>query len=79
MNTRAGGHFLVVCSANQCRSPLAASILGARCDELELGILVDSAGVRAVDGIPATPPTHDAAASLGLDVTPTAAVRSRPR
>jgi protein-tyrosine phosphatase len=66
---RVGGHFLVVCTANQCRSPLAAAILQARCDSLELEILVDSAGVQAVPGIPATPPTVDAAASLGLDLS----------
>jgi protein-tyrosine phosphatase len=75
MTGRSGGHFLVVCSANQCRSPLTAAMLGARCDQLELGILVDSAGVQAIRGVPATPPTIDAAAGLGLDLS---AHRSRP-
>ena len=69
MSERPAGHFLVVCSANQCRSPLTAAILDARLEALDLGIMVDSAGVGAMSGNPATPPTLDAARSLGLDLS----------
>ena len=68
MTERAGGRFLVVCTANQCRSPLGAAILGAAIEALDLGITVDSAGVNARPGSPATAPTVEAAATLGLDL-----------
>jgi protein-tyrosine phosphatase len=69
MNDRAAGRFLVVCSANQCRSPLAAAILQARCDELDLGVAVESAGAAAEPGHPATVSTLQAADGLGLDLS----------
>ncbi len=70
-----GGHFLVVCTANQCRSPLGAAILDAACAGVGLDVLVDSAGVAAMPGSPATLQTVEAAAALGLDLS---THRSRP-
>jgi low molecular weight protein-tyrosine phosphatase len=69
MNDRAAGRFLVVCTANQCRSPLAAAILQTHCDALELGVAVDSAGAAAEAGHPATLSTLQAAGGLGLDLS----------
>jgi tRNA threonylcarbamoyl adenosine modification protein (Sua5/YciO/YrdC/YwlC family) len=55
--------ILFVCTGNTCRSPMAAGfcrkfisdILGCPVDELdELGYKVDSAGIAALDGIPAS-------------------------
>jgi len=55
---------LFVCTANQCRSPLAAALLRAHAPELT----VESAGVQA-DGVsPATPSTIDAARMLHIDL-----------
>lgn len=62
-------HILVVCTANQCRSPLAAAALRATAAERSLGVEVTSAGIQAIDGMPATPPTADAARRIGLDLS----------
>jgi protein-tyrosine phosphatase len=70
--------ILVVCTANQCRSPLAAVALQERADAAGLPIRVRSAGVSAVPGIPATPPTVDAARKLGLDLSEHASVPLDP-
>jgi protein-tyrosine-phosphatase len=61
-------HILVVCTANQCRSPLGAVILGAHAATRALPVEVASAGSQAVPGMPATPPTIDAARRLGHDL-----------
>jgi protein-tyrosine phosphatase len=61
--------ILVVCSANQCRSPLTAASLARRARDADLPVLVMSAGAQAVPGHPATPPTVDAARRIGLDLS----------
>jgi protein-tyrosine phosphatase len=59
-----GERVLFVCTANQCRSPLAAALLTARAPAL----VVQSAGVQA-DGVsPATPSTIDAGRALHVDL-----------
>jgi protein-tyrosine phosphatase len=60
--------ILVLCTANQCRSPLAAAALRARLARRDPALMVESAGLGA-DGFPATPPTLDAARALGFDLT----------
>jgi protein-tyrosine phosphatase len=60
--------ILVVCSANQCRSPLAAASFSARAAQRRLPVEVASAGTHAVAGIPATRSTVDAARKVGLDL-----------
>jgi protein-tyrosine phosphatase len=60
---------LVVCTANQCRSPLGAAVLAQRLAPRDLGVTVASAGTHALDGIPATEATVAAAALLGLDLS----------
>lgn len=60
--------ILVICTANQCRSPLAAAVLRTRLAHRDPTVAVESAGLGA-DGFPATPPTVDAAAALGLDLS----------
>jgi protein-tyrosine phosphatase len=61
--------ILVVCTANQCRSPLAAA--GFRARAVDRGLVVDvfSAGIQAMPGLPATPPTIDAARRIGWDLS----------
>ena len=61
-------HILVVCTANQCRSPLAEAALRAHASERSLSVIVTSAGVQAMPGLPATPPTVYAAQRIGLDL-----------
>jgi protein-tyrosine phosphatase len=61
--------ILVVCTANQCRSPLTASALEQRAAEAALPVLVQSAGITARPGLSATPDTIKAARSLGRDLS----------
>lgn len=58
---------LVVCTANQCRSPIAGAVLRGEVDLLGLPVEVITAGFRAT-GSPATPPTIEAAQELGFDL-----------
>jgi protein-tyrosine-phosphatase len=61
--------ILVVCSANQCRSPMTAGALGRRAAEAGWIVKVSSAGTRAMPGYPATPPTVEAARKIGFDLS----------
>ena len=61
--------ILVVCTANQCRSPLAAAVLRARLFSRAVDVNVESAGLGD-SGYPATPPTIEAAARAGFDLSP---------
>lgn len=58
---------LVMCTANQCRSPLATALLRRRLDERGLSVEVLGAGLGEA-GHPATAPTVEAAARVGLDL-----------
>jgi protein-tyrosine phosphatase len=64
--------ILIVCMGNICRSPLAQAILqeeaGRRAGP-EAPVSVRSAGVRGLDGRPATTEMRDEAARLGLDLS----------
>ena len=59
---------LFVCAGNTCRSPLAAALL-RRALGAESGVRVESAGVVAVPGSPATRHAQDVAQRAGLDLT----------
>lgn len=45
---------LVVCLANQCRSPMAEHLLASKLSRAHADIEVSSAGIEAVPGLPAT-------------------------
>jgi protein-tyrosine phosphatase len=60
--------ILVVCTANQCRSPLAAAMLRARLFSRAVDEAVESAGLGA-SGYPATAPTIEAATRAGYDLS----------
>jgi len=61
--------ILVVCSANQCRSPLVAGLLRTKLDDRGLPVTVTSVGTRAYDGTSATDATQQVARRLGLDLS----------
>jgi protein-tyrosine phosphatase len=63
--------ILVACTANICRSPMAAAILRRRIAELDLEdqIVVFSAGVWAEDGHEASANAVSTLAERGLDLT----------
>lgn len=58
---------LVLCTANQCRSPLAGALLRRELGRRGLRVDVRTAGLGE-SGQPATPDTVAAAADLGLDL-----------
>jgi protein-tyrosine-phosphatase len=62
--------LLVVCTGNICRSPMAAALLTSRLEAAGLrGWVVESRGVSAIEGHPATSYAEAAAQELGLDLT----------
>jgi protein-tyrosine phosphatase len=67
--------ILVVCTANQCRSPMAEVLL--RRALAGTPALVGSAGVSAADGVPATADAVAAMAERGLDLSAHRAARVR--
>ncbi len=71
-------NFLVVCSGNTCRSPMAEGILrrllaerlDCREEELaERGYHVESAGTSAVDGMPVSPQAVLTLQARGIDIS----------
>ena len=60
--------MLVVCTANVCRSPMAAALLAHRCDELGVKVSVSSAGVQAHQ-LPVDPDAVAVLAEHGLDIS----------
>jgi len=72
MSVSAYKRILVICTANICRSPMAAELLrhGLAAEEDPWSrIEVDSAGVAAVDGEPVSPNSVEAMRKVGLDLT----------
>ncbi len=71
MNDEARGstrdRVLVLCTANQCRSPLAGALLAREVARRGLPVDVLSAGFGEA-GMPATPPTVAVAGEHGLDL-----------
>jgi protein-tyrosine-phosphatase len=62
--------ILVVCTANQCRSPMAEALLARRIEEAGLGARLGAAscGTWAKAGMPATPTAIQTMAERGLDI-----------
>jgi protein-tyrosine phosphatase len=63
-----GIRILVVCTANQCRSPLTAAAFAREAAEADVPVVVTSAGIGALSGAFATPPTVEAGRRIGLDL-----------
>lgn len=63
--------ILFVCTANQCRSPMAMALMRKRLkDPGLLNWTIDSAGTWATDGIEATENAILTVQEMGLDITP---------
>ena len=60
--------ILVVCTANVCRSPMAAALLQRYCDDLGVDAQVASAGVRAHD-LEVDPDAVAVMAEVGLNIS----------
>lgn len=61
--------ILFVCTGNTCRSPLAQAIARELVAEGPIPTIVESAGVAAASGAPATPDAIEAGDDLGLDLS----------
>jgi protein-tyrosine-phosphatase len=68
-------HILVVCTANQCRSPMAEGLLRARLAAAGCAdrVQVSSAGTWALAGRPPTALAVETMAARGIDITATRA------
>jgi protein-tyrosine phosphatase len=64
----APANVLVLCSANQCRSPMAAALLNRRLGALRIPVAVRSAGLLQ-EGAPPSPGAIAALASYGLEIS----------
>src|SRR6266508_6472775 len=64
------GTILLVCTGNICRSPMASGFLtGLLRDQGVGGVMVESCGVSAWEGSPATPEAVEAMRERGLDIS----------
>lgn len=61
--------LLVVCTANQCRSPMGEAFARDRAAHFGIPLLTASAGTRAVDGVPATDDAQETMRRLGFDLS----------
>lgn len=61
-------NILFVCTGNTCRSPMAAAIMQHLCEEDGLDVRIESAGLLAADGEPATKEAVAALAELDISL-----------
>jgi len=63
--------ILFVCTANVCRSPMAAHLFAKEIDKVNLPITVEScsAGLSAMDGDKASQNSLDACEEIGVDIS----------
>jgi len=66
---------LLVCTGNTCRSPMCEALLTKRLAEEGVDCVVESAGLGAAEGVPATREAADAVRESGADLS---AFRSQP-
>lgn len=62
-------HILVVCTANQCRSPMAAALFERELARLAVDASVESAGTNAIAGVAPTKEAIAAMADIGLEIS----------
>lgn len=63
------GTFLMVCTGNICRSPMAEALLASRLSSRGVNASVESAGIAAAEGEPPEPFAQALMRERGLDVS----------
>jgi len=61
--------FLMVCTGNICRSPMAEALLASRLSSLGVRAEVESAGIAALEGEPAHRLAQELLRERGLDIS----------
>ena len=62
-------NVLFVCTGNTCRSPMAAALFNKLSVEKNLNVRIESAGIFAVDGAPASDGAVSAMKSYAIDLS----------
>ena len=62
-------NILFICTGNTCRSPMAAAILNKIAVENDLDVRIESAGLMANDGDPASEYAVEAMREMGIDMS----------
>ena len=72
-------HIIFICTGNTCRSPMAALLCRKKAEERGLtGLTIESMGLAASPGDPATPEAAEALAELSLDLSAHRARQASP-
>lgn len=62
-------NILFVCTGNTCRSPMAAALFNKIAMEMDLDVRIESAGIFAMDGAPASSGAYNAMKKYGIDLS----------
>lgn len=62
-------HIIFICTGNTCRSPMAAALCRKLAAQRGLQLAVESMGLAACPGDPATPEAAAALSEIGLDLS----------
>lgn len=62
-------HWLICCTGNTCRSPMAQAVVQQLAEKRGLPLTVESAGFAAFPGDEATPQAQEAAKEAGMDLS----------
>lgn len=62
-------NILFVCTGNTCRSPMAAAILSKIAQDNDMDLMIDSAGIMAEDGVPASDNAISAMIEMRIDIS----------
>ncbi|MDO5397331.1 MAG: low molecular weight protein arginine phosphatase [bacterium] len=62
-------NILFVCTGNTCRSPMAAAVLSKIADDNDMDLMIDSAGIMAEDGAPASDNAISAMIEMRIDIS----------